>query len=191
VEIPVPSQGDSAVGEMAEPLTGTTAEAPVEHDVQEQGLPKPKTLDSLTRANHYLICDKFRVIATWQNDGQGWMLKTQSGPQSAKRNAEQIPAHGDFMLVELALTQAEDGRRLTEVEVYELPKRWALPALARGDEAILRKIVGPGHLTTDQKLAVRKQIESQFMPDIWSESRAVLDYLSNADVHSSGAREDE
>jgi hypothetical protein len=75
---------------------------------------------------------------------------------------------------------------LTGIQVYELPKRWALPALARGDEAILRKIVGPGHLTTEQKLAIRKQLESQFMPDIWSDSRPILDYLSNADSHSSG-----
>jgi hypothetical protein len=156
------------------------------HDLHEEGLPRVKTIERLVRSHFYLVCDRIRIFATWQDDGQGWMLKTSAGPLSAKRNADQIPAHGDFMIVELILKESEEGRNLTGISVYEIPKRWALPALARGDEAILRKLVGPGRLTREQKLAVRKQIESQFMPDVWAESREVLDYLSNDDFHSPG-----
>jgi hypothetical protein len=191
VEIPIASQQPTEAGQPEAPDTETlTGEegsgSQLVHDLHEEGLPQVKTLERLVRSNCYLVCDRIRIFATWQDNGQGWMLKTKAGPLSAKRNADQIPAHGDFMIVELILKETEQGRKLVGISVYELPKRWALPALARGDEAILRKVIGPGRLTREQKLAVRKQIEGQFMPDVWADSREVLEYLSNTDFHSPG-----
>jgi len=174
---------EGAAPDTAEPAAGA---APLVHDLRDDALPRFKPPEEIVRSNIYLICDKVRVFATWRNDGQGWVLKTKMGALSAKRNAEQIPAHGDYTLVELIFEDAEEGRRLGGICVYELPKRWALPALARSDSAILAKVVGPGRLIREQKLAVRRYLEEQFMPEIWHENREVVDYLSNDDFVSPG-----
>lgn len=38
-------------------------------------LPSQHLLDRLDRNNRYWICDSAHVIATWANDGKGWLLK--------------------------------------------------------------------------------------------------------------------
>ena len=57
----------------------------------------------LARLNRYLICDASKVIAAWENNGQGWRLKTDHGFVSAARNRDKIPGEGDFKLVELGM----------------------------------------------------------------------------------------
>jgi len=156
------------------------------HGAVEEHLPRAKTLDHLERLNKYWICDKARLIALWEGDGRGWMLKTSTGLIPARRNVDQIPAHGNFTLVELIMETTEAGLRLAGLMTYKLAERWALPDLGKSDEKILRQIRGPGSLNSEQKTLIWNQIKSRFMPDVWEDSDKVREYLSNTDFVSAG-----
>ncbi len=152
----------------------------------EECLPSLDLPEHLNRDSHYLICDRTHLVAAWQNDGRGWMLKTNSGFIPAKRNREMLPNEGDFKLVELKLGMTSEGRRLAGLTSYQFALRWALTVLDQGDEPIIRKIVGYGSLNQDQKSAVRQALGDQFMREVWQEAADVLAYLGNTDYHSSG-----
>ena len=141
----------------------------------------------LVRLNRYLVCDGARVIATWENNGQGWRIRTDHGFASAARNPEKIPAQGDFKLVELKMALLDGELQLEAIQVYQLARRWALPGLARGDDLICKSIVGPGALLRAQKDAVRLQLQELLMRSVWGDATEVLDYLANDDYHSHGA----
>ncbi len=149
-------------------------------------LARPDVPEHLGRLNRYLICDRQRIIATWENDGQGWMILAEHGFGPVFRNQEKIPNQGNFKLIELKLAMESDGLRLHGLKVYQLNPRWALMNLLRGDDAILKTVVGPGCLTREPKHAVRKYLNERFMRDVWQDAREVVDYLSNGDYHSAG-----
>ena len=138
------------------------------------------------RHSHYAICDPAHVVATWENNGHGWTLKTNSGPVSAARHPECIPTEGDFKLVELRLVATPDDFHLADVLVYQLAKRWALVHLGRSDEQILAAVTGRGPLNKEQKNAVRKHLHERFMGDVLVKSSRVMAYLCNTDYHSHG-----
>ncbi len=140
----------------------------------------------LLRTNFYLICDASRVIATWENNGQGWRIRTEHGFASAARNPEKIPSQGDFKLVELRMEHSSGEMQLHGLRVYQLAKRWALNGLPRGDDTICKSITGPGSLLRPQKNAVRAYLQERFMREVWGNAADVLDYLSNDDYHSPG-----
>ncbi len=181
----------------AQPLLVVADPAPVGRDVgrtappadppaTEEGLPSLDLPEHLNRLSHYLICDRTHLVATWENDGRGWMLKTISGLIAAKRNRDQLPSQGDFKLVELKLSMTSDGKRLTGLKSYQLALRWALTVLDQGDEQIVAKIIGHGSLNQDQKAVVRETLRDQFMREVWQDAADVLAYLGNTDYHSSG-----
>ncbi len=143
----------------------------------------------LGRLNSYLICDSSRIISAWENNGQGWRVKTDHGFASAARNPERIPSQGDFKLVELRMAQSGDELRLKGIHVYQLVTRWALTGLGRGDDLVCKSITGPGALVRAQKNAVRMQLQERFMRAVWGDAAEVLDYLANGDYHSPGAGE--
>ncbi len=150
------------------------------------GLPVHHWLERLDRRCHYLIVDRARLVALWEDNGEGWMLKTRAGVVNAARNRELIPSQGEFQLVELKLQAGDAGRRLVGLTSYQLASRWALTSLERGDDRICEKITGPGCLNKDQKNAVRSAIKDQFMHEIWQDAHSVLDYLADTDYHSPG-----
>ena len=43
------------------------------------GLPMRHGPERFNRHSHYLICDQAHLVAVWQNNGRGWMLKTDFG----------------------------------------------------------------------------------------------------------------
>ena len=157
-----------------------TSPAPVGH---------AEALTRLARVNSYLVCESSRVIATWENNGQGWRVKIDHGFGSAARNPEKIPTQGDFKLVELRMVQSGDELRLKCIRVYQLITRWGLSGLARGDDLVCKSITGPGALLRAQKNAVRMHLQERFMRDVWGDAAEVLDYLGNDDFHSPGAGE--
>jgi hypothetical protein len=162
--------------------------APQQHvqlDVEEK-LPDIDTPKRLVRANRYLICDKTKVVATWQNNGEGWMLRTSHGPINATRNCEKLPAHGSFTFIELHMQMTEPGVRLCGLHCYRLAEHWALTTLDEGDHRILSRISGPGSLNKEQKATIRKYLIEEFMREVWQDSRDVMDYLANTDYHSPG-----
>jgi hypothetical protein len=156
------------------------------YDLSQAGLPCPDLPKRLDRHNHYLICDRSKLAATWKDDGQGWMVKTNTGLVSAVRNPDQLPNQGDFKLVELKLETTDAGVRLTGLRSYQLAQRWALTSLDKGDDKIVSKITGLGCLNRDQKNVVRQAIKDHFMREVWADAENVLEYLANTDYHSPG-----
>ena len=152
----------------------------------EDRLPVLDLPERLNRDSHYLICDRTHLVATWENNGNGWMLKTGAGFVSAKRNRENLPTQGDFKLVELKFAMTPEGKRLSGLTSYQLATRWALTVLDQGDDQIVGKITGLGSLNRDQKNAVRQALKDQFMRQVWEGAANVLEYLANTDYHSPG-----
>ncbi len=154
---------------------------------QEEALPlEIHRPDRIARENHYLIMDRERLIATWKNDGQGWMFHTGAGFISANRNSDKLPTEGTFVFIELRFGIAEEGLRLHGVMTYRLVRRWALTALARGDEVILQKVEGYGALNRTQKYTICQYLQEEFMRAVWTSVTDVHDYLTNTDFTSPG-----
>ena len=171
--------------------TKPAADKPVEiihTNPAEARLPVDDLPEGLDRTHRYLICDNSRLRAMWRDDGQGWMVKGVSGFVPARRNTENLPGHGQFTLVELELELGDEGLRLQAITSYKLASRFAMTKLALGDDDILRAVTGPGSLNREQKNAVRQSLNEQFMREVWGDSAEVVDYLGNADYHSSTSR---
>jgi DNA-directed RNA polymerase subunit RPC12/RpoP len=143
-------------------------------------------IERLNRESHYVICSRTHLMATWSNNGAGWMVRAGVGFLPAKRAKEKLPDAGEFQLTELKFTMTPEGKRLSGIASYRLVSRYALTVLDQGDDNIVEKIAGPGHLNRDQKIAVRQALKDQFMRPVYQDSTAVLEYLSGADVHSQG-----
>ncbi len=60
---------------------------PGEHVIpaSEEHVATPLRIERLNRESHYLICDKTRLMATWANNGAGWMVRAGKGFLPAKR----------------------------------------------------------------------------------------------------------
>jgi hypothetical protein len=147
----------------------------------QQGLPTPHVPERLDRDCHYLVLSKTHLVASWENNGHGWMLKLGPGFVSARRNRDKIPAEGSFVLVELQFTMTDEGKRLSGVVCYELASRWALTALSQGDDQIVEKIANPGELNRDQKGLVREALREHYMRPVWEGSAAIFESLANPD----------
>lgn len=174
---------------LAAPEDGAVSEAVAHAEVSTtEALPVHHWPERLDRTSVYLICGRAKLAALWQNNGEGWMLKTNSGFVSAPRNRDQLPSQGEFRLVELKLETQEAGRHLIGLMVYQLAARWALTSLERGDDAICAKITGPGGLNKDQKNVVRNAMKELFMHQVWEHADGVLEYLGNTDYHSPGTQ---
>ncbi len=171
--------------EVLEPSPAPAAGA---ESVQE-AIPRRMAPDRLNRGSRYFICDRTGVVATWQNDGHGWMVWGDGGFVRAFRNVEKIPSQGDFRLVELRMSTDAERVRICGLRVLQLAPRWALVQLARGDDAILKSVTGPAGLLREQKNAVREHVKDQFTYEVWDAAPAVRDYLSNDDFHSAEVAE--
>ena len=141
-------------------------------------------LERLNRHNRYWICDSAHVLATWANDGKGWLIKTNAGMVSASRYREKVPCEGNFVLVELKMQTAAEGMKLQGITAYKLPLRWALPAIAEGDDAICAKIAGFGTLSKEVKGVIRLALKEHFMYEIWEGATKVLEFLNSPDAHT-------
>jgi hypothetical protein len=161
---------------------------PGEHVIaaSEEHLTVAEAPERLNRESHYLICDRARLLAMWQNDGAGWLIRVGTGFQPAKRNRDKLPNQGSFQLTELKFNMSPEGKRLTGIASYQLASHWALTVLDQGDDTILEKVSGPGCLNRDQKNAVRQALKDQFMRPVWQDATAIVDYLGNMDFHSPG-----
>ncbi|MFZ5830498.1 MAG: hypothetical protein ACOY3P_10435 [Planctomycetota bacterium] len=154
-------------------------------------LPVERVLNKLDRDAYYVILGPAGVVATWESNGRGWMVRTGNAPLPARRAEESLPPEGDFRLVELVLATSEAGSRLAGVHIYQLARRWALRALARGDDAIAEKVIGRVGLTQQQKVVVRGAIRDRFMPEVWQGASHVHAYLASNDTLSPGTDEAE
>ena len=165
--------------------------APGEHVIpaSEEHVTGRHGAERLNRTSHYLICDKTHLVATWQNDGAGWMIRDKAGFVPARRNRDKLPNQGEFQLTELKFAMTPEGKRLSGVASHQLVSRWALTTLDQGDDVVMEKISGPGCLNKDQKNAIRQAIKEQFMAPVWQDAAAIFDYFANADYHSHGVEQ--
>jgi hypothetical protein len=179
----IPAEPISAVAPPNEAVEGVAVRVSEEHSH-----PAP-ALERLNRTHRYLICDRAKVVAMWENNGQGWHIRTPGGFASAARNRESLPREGEFVLVELKLGVTETGLHVTGLAAYRLASRWSLTTLDKGDDRILTTVTGQGSLSRGQKNAVREALREHFMRPVWADSHDVLEYLNNADYHSPGVTE--
>ena len=61
---------------LAEVAVAPPPDDPPAKSASEEALPSLDLPERLNRDSHYLICDRAHLVAIWQNDGRGWMLKT-------------------------------------------------------------------------------------------------------------------
>ncbi len=171
-----------------EKIVSTNPVAIVQANPAEALLPSADLPERLNHRHRYLILDKSSLLAMWQDNGQGWMVKGVSGFMSARRNAENLSPYGQFTLVELELEMTDAGMRLAAITSYKLAPRFALTKLALGDDDILLAVTDLGALSREQKNAVRQSLGEQFMREVWGNSPGIVEYLGNADYHSSSSR---
>ena len=125
--------------------------------------------DHLGSLNHYMVCDHKDVVARFEHDDRGWMVKLKDGFVRAKLVSGKIPQFGKFVLVEVGVKQADDGLHLDFVHPFRLADQYALTKLAKGDDAILTGITGRAELNTAQKGHVRELVKKHFLPHVAAE----------------------
>lgn len=119
--------------------------------------------------NHYMVCDHKDVVARYEHDDRGWMVKLKDGFVRAKLVSGKIPQFGKFVLVEVGVKQADDGLHLESVNPFRLADQYALNKLAKDDDAILTAITGRSELNTAQRSHVRDLVKKHFLPHVAAE----------------------
>jgi len=165
----------------ADASTSAAVEASPPAPAEEAHGPLPRRLN---RKHRYFVVDKTRVVAHWDSNGNGWMVRGPAGFVSAARARDALAVHGEFRLVELKLVPSEQGRQLVGLAIYKLVTRWPLANLDKGDDKVCESIAGRSGLTREQKMAMRQGLRELVSRSIWSEAQQVLDYLGGADSHS-------
>lgn len=133
---------------------------------------KPPEL--LGRYNHYLICNGKEVVATWEEDGKGWMVRVKDGFVRASSNPAQTPSMGTFVLIEIAIEVEGPIKRLTGVHAYSIPAAIALSRLGKSDHAILACLEGRTTMSDRQKALARQRVNAKFLPSIWEGTEGLL-----------------
>lgn len=188
----IPAAPTSAVPETeakpaaATPATPESTEAATPPAPVAGAAPSYARPERLNRQHRYVICDRNRLFAMWENNGQGWQLRTTSGWIAAARARDQIPPEGQFKLIELLLDRNGTGLRLRGLRTYQIATRYGLNALAQGDDPIVRSITGPAGLGREQKNVLRQVLRDHFMPEVWNKSQQVIDYLAGGDFQAHG-----
>jgi hypothetical protein len=141
-----------------------TAERTFDDSISPEDVP-----DHLAALNHYMVCDHKDVVARFEHDDRGWMVKLKDGFVRAKLVAGKIPQFGKFVLVEVGVKQSDDGLHLEFVHPFRLADQYALNKLAKGDDAILSAITGRSDLSTAQKGHVRDLVKKHFLPQVAAE----------------------
>ena len=151
-------------GSLGAPIGDNTPEHAFDDSISPAEVP-----DHLGAINHYMVCDHKDVVARFEHDDRGWMVKLKDGFVRAKLVSGKIPQFGKFVLVEVGVKQADDGLHLDYVHPFRLADQYALTKLAKGDDAILSGITGRAELNTAQKGHVRDLVSKHFLPHVAAE----------------------
>ena len=130
----------------------------------------------------YLVCDHHDVVARWQNDSRGWMLRLRDGFVRARHVADEIPWYGEFVLIDIGVGKENDRRHLTHIKAYQLQEEFALIELVKSDTAVLRTITGPAILTDKQKERVREFVKSIYLKHVWHNIEQLFEQQSRRDA---------
>lgn len=139
-------------------------------------------IDKYYPLNLYLIVGHDKLMAYWKPEG--WQLNVGTGFTSAKRNINEIPEHGEFVLIEGIVAQTENGNRLRGMKFFGLTGPAVLVSIGRSDTEILEKISHKSSLSPAQKRFVLKFLREHYFPQFTEEASEVIEFLMNDDIHS-------
>ena len=124
--------------------------------------------ESLRRNCHYLICNSREIVARWDDDGKGWMIRIKDGFVKATQNHKQIPSMGNYIFIEIEITKKDVGQQLTGVHGFSLPGDFVLNKLTKKNEnTILEGVEGTTTLNDRQRALVRQWVNAKYLPNIW------------------------
>ncbi|NIP86659.1 MAG: hypothetical protein GTO03_14285 [Planctomycetales bacterium] len=126
--------------------------------------------ENLKRHCHYLICNSKDVIARWDDDGKGWMVRVKDGFVKATQNPKQIPTMGNYVFIEIEIVSEGPRQRLAGVHAYTLPGAFALMKLTKQDNAILEALEQGTELNDGQRALVRQRVNANYLPTIWEDA---------------------
>ena len=152
-------------------LARTTAPAAGIHHGDGSDVHVPKHLDVMS---HYMICNHKDIIARWQSDGRGWLVRVKDGFARASTVANHIPQFGKYVLIEVGVERRDDGIHLRAVTAFRLQEHYALTKLVHGDDQILGTVTGVGELSPQQRSHVKSLVHQKFLPHIWPELDEML-----------------
>ncbi len=132
--------------------------------------------------NLYLIVGHDKLMAYWKQDG--WQFNVGTGFTSAKRNINEIPEHGEYVLIEGIVAQTDNGNRLRGMRFFALSGPAVLVSIGRSDTEILEKIAQKSSLSPAQKRFVLKFMREHYFPQFTEEAMDVIEFLTNDDIHS-------
>ena len=145
--------------------------ASIQHSANAQaglGLAVP---ESLRRNCHYLICSSREIVARWDDDGKGWMIRIKDGFVKATQNPKQIPSMGNYVFIEIEITKKDAGQQLTGVHGFSLPGDFVLNKLTKKNEnTILEGVEGTAELNDRQRALVRQRVNAKYLPNIWDDA---------------------
>jgi hypothetical protein len=152
-------------------LARTTAPAAGIHHGDGTDAHVPKHLDLMS---HYLVCNHKDIIARWQSDGRGWLVRVKDGFARASTVANHIPQFGKFVLIEVGVERRDDGIHLRAVTAFRLQEHYALTKLVHGDDQILSVVNGVTEPNPQQRSHIRALVHQKFLPHIWPELDELL-----------------
>ena len=127
--------------------------------------------ESLRRNCHYLICNSREIVARWDDDGKGWMVRIKDGFVKAIQNPKQIPSMGNYIFIEIEITNTGVRQQLTGVHGFSLLSDFVLNKLTKKNEnTILEGVAGTAELNDRQRALVRQQINAKYLPNIWEDA---------------------
>ncbi|MDO5580278.1 MAG: hypothetical protein Q4G69_04035 [Planctomycetia bacterium] len=131
----------------------------------------------------YVIVNHERTVAYWKA-GDGWLYNIGTGFVSAKRNINEIPEHGEYVLVEGFVHQTENGQRLKGLRFFMLGGPAVLVSIGRSETEILEKIVRPCSLTPANKRFFLKFVRDHYFNQFTEDFMDAVEFLTNDDVHT-------
>ena len=125
--------------------------------------------------NLYLICDHREVVARWENNGHGWMLRRKDGFVRIKQVNDDIPTFGKFVLIEISIRRNDRETYLSHITAYELEPNWSLVKLVMSDSAISRSIIRAIELNPRHKEHVKEFVQCRFLRSVWHDIDGLLE----------------
>ena len=127
--------------------------------------------ETLHRNCHYLICNSREIVARWDDDGKGWMIRIKDGFVKAAQNPKQIPSMGNYVFIEIEISKNSARQQLTGVHGFSLPGDFVLNKLTKKNEnTILEGVEGTTALNDRQRALVRQRVNAKYLPNIWDDA---------------------
>ena len=140
---------------------------PIQHSANDPAGLALAVPESLRRNCHYLICNSREIVARWDDDGKGWMIRIKDGFVKATQNPKQIPSMGHYVFIEIEIAKKDAGQQLAGVHGFSLPGDFVLNKLTKKNEnTILEGVEGTTALNDRQRALVRQRVNAKYLPSI-------------------------